>query len=60
MQSTEGEFECSKITGTRFETVGEHNCYLRKGGCSQLIEALADRNYLITQTGEYAESRLGL
>jgi hypothetical protein len=41
VQSTEGEFECSKITGRRFEAVGEHACYLRKGGCLRLIEALA-------------------
>lgn len=41
VQNTEGEFECSKITGRRFETVGDHACYLREGGCSRLIAALA-------------------
>ncbi len=42
VQSTGCEFECSKITGRRFETVGEHAGYLRAGGCAQLIAALAD------------------
>lgn len=42
VQSTGCEFECSQITGRRFETVGEHAGYLRKGGCSRLIKVLAD------------------
>lgn len=41
LHSTDFEFECSKIVGRRFEDVGEHACYLREGGCSELIEALA-------------------
>ncbi len=41
VQNTEGEFECSKITGRRFESVGDHACYLREGGCAKIIEALA-------------------
>jgi len=39
--STGSEFECSAIAGRRFETVAEHADYLRDGGCSKVIEALA-------------------
>jgi hypothetical protein len=35
------EFECSKICGRRFESIGDHAAYLRDGGCSRIIEALA-------------------
>jgi hypothetical protein len=36
------EFECSTITGRRFERIDDHAAYLRGGGCSQIIEALAE------------------
>ena len=35
------EFECSKITGQKFENTEDHANYLREGGCSKIIEALA-------------------
>ena len=35
------EFECSTIVGRRFENIGDHAGYLRDGGCSEIIEALA-------------------
>lgn len=35
------EFECSKIVGRRFEDADDHAAYLRDGGCSQIIAALA-------------------
>jgi len=38
---TDFEFECSKIVGRRFEDVNDHAAYLRDGGCSKIIEALA-------------------
>lgn len=38
---TGGEFECSKIVGRRFESVGDHARYLCDGGCSRILEALA-------------------
>jgi hypothetical protein len=38
---TDSEFECSKIVGRRFEDIGDHADYLRSGGCSKIIEALA-------------------
>lgn len=41
MESTDSEFECSKIVGRRFEDVGDHASYLRGGGCSKIIEVLA-------------------
>jgi hypothetical protein len=41
LQSPDGEFECSKIVGRGFENVSDHACYLRDGGCSKIVEALA-------------------
>jgi hypothetical protein len=35
------EFECSKIVGRKFESIGDHAGYLRGGGCSKIIEMLA-------------------
>jgi hypothetical protein len=43
VQSTDGEFECAKIVGRRFENVADHAGYLRDGGCARIIEALAKR-----------------
>lgn len=37
------EFECSKIVGRRFKDVSDHAAYLRNGGCSKIIEALATK-----------------
>ena len=41
IKTTDYEFECSKIVGRKFEDVGDHAAYLRDGGCSNIIEALA-------------------
>jgi hypothetical protein len=41
IKCTDFEFECSKIVGRRFEDVNDHAAYLRAGGCSKIIEALA-------------------
>jgi len=38
---TDFEFECSKITGRKFDNVGDHAEYLHEGGCSELIDLLA-------------------
>jgi Putative redox-active protein (C_GCAxxG_C_C) len=38
---TNQEFECSRITGRRFEDVRDHAGYLREGGCAEIIEVLA-------------------
>jgi len=41
LESADYEFECSKIVGRKFENVADHARYLRSGGCSKIIEALA-------------------
>lgn len=41
IKCTDFEFECSKIVGRRFEDVDDHAAYVRGGGCSKIIEALA-------------------
>lgn len=38
---TDNEFECAKIVGRKFESIGDHAGYLRGGGCSKIIEVLA-------------------
>jgi hypothetical protein len=40
-QCTGDEFECSKIVGRKFESIGDHAGYLCGGGCSKIIEVLA-------------------
>jgi hypothetical protein len=34
------EFECAAIVGRKFKDVGQHADHLRKGGCSEIIDAL--------------------
>jgi hypothetical protein len=41
MKCTDYEFECAEIVGRTFENVEEHASYVREGGCSEIIEALA-------------------
>ncbi len=41
LQSSGYEFECSKIVGRKFESVGDHAAHLRAGGCSEIIATLA-------------------
>jgi hypothetical protein len=41
VESADYEFECAKIVGRKFADVNDHACYLREGGCSKIIEALA-------------------
>jgi len=41
LESSDYEFECSKIVGRKFEDVSDHANYLRDGGCSKIIESLA-------------------
>jgi hypothetical protein len=41
LESTDYEFECSEIVGRKFEDIGDHAAYLRAGGCSSVIEAMA-------------------
>ena len=41
MKHTDFKFECSEIVGRNFSDVDDHADFLRAGGCSELIEALA-------------------
>jgi len=41
LNSSDFEFECSKIVGRKFENTLDHAGYLRDGGCKKIIEALA-------------------
>jgi len=41
LESSDYEFECSKITGRKFENVADHARFLQGGGCTEIIEALA-------------------
>ncbi|MFC2084679.1 C-GCAxxG-C-C family (seleno)protein [Bacteroidota bacterium] len=43
MKCTNYDFECSKIVGRKFENLEDHAEYLRKGGCSEIIEVLATK-----------------
>lgn len=40
--ATGSKFLCSEICGKKFNTVEEHTKYIRNGGCSKLIEVLAN------------------
>jgi hypothetical protein len=40
LKCTNYEFECSVIVGKKFENIIEHADYIRKGGCSEVIEVL--------------------
>ncbi len=35
------EFECARIAGRKFESVGDHAAYLRDGGCAKVLDVLA-------------------
>lgn len=41
LESADYEFECSQIVGRKFDGIEDHAAYLREGGCSAIIEALA-------------------
>jgi hypothetical protein len=41
LKSADYEFECATIVGRKFDSVADHSCHLREGGCSAIIEALA-------------------
>ena len=42
LQCTDFEFECSQIVGRKFENVTDHADYICNGGCSKVIETLAN------------------
>jgi hypothetical protein len=41
LQSADYEFECSQIVGRKFTSPDDHARYVREGGCSKIIDALA-------------------
>lgn len=41
LRCTDYEFECSRIVGREFESVGDHASHVCRGGCAKIIEALA-------------------
>ncbi|MGD2049992.1 MAG: C-GCAxxG-C-C family (seleno)protein [Chloroflexota bacterium] len=41
VECTDCEFECAEIVGRKFEGIDDHAAYVRDGGCSEIIEALA-------------------
>jgi len=43
LKCTDYEFGCSKIVGRKFKDVKDHSNYLQEGGCSEIIEALANK-----------------
>lgn len=42
VKSSDYEFECSQIVGRKFENISDHSEHLRAGGCSQIIQDLAE------------------
>lgn len=39
---TNYEMECSKICGKKFDSVSEHSEFIKNGGCSTILQTLAD------------------
>jgi hypothetical protein len=41
LAATDGRFECAEIVGRKFESVADHAAFVRDGGCTRVVEALA-------------------
>jgi hypothetical protein len=41
VELSDHKFECSKITGRKFENINEHAAYVQAGGCAKIIDGLA-------------------
>jgi len=41
LAATDGRFECAEIVGRKFENIADHAAFVRDGGCSRVVEALA-------------------
>ena len=41
VKASDYEFECSAITGRKFEGVADHARFIREGGCAKLLDVLA-------------------
>jgi hypothetical protein len=57
LKCTDYEFECAKIVGRKFDSVGDHAGHLRDGGCSQIIEVLASYGNLSISRGPDIDSQ---
>lgn len=42
LSASDYEFECADIVGRKFESVEDHSKHLQQGGCSRIIEVLAE------------------
>jgi len=42
LEASDYEFECANIVGRKFKDVEDHGDHLKQGGCSRIIDALAD------------------
>lgn len=42
LKTSDHEFECSEIIGRQFKNVDDHAEFVNSGGCSEIIESLAD------------------
>lgn len=51
MKASGNEFECAKIAGRRFDSIGDHAEFIRRGGCVKVIYALGTKN--LTGTSAY-------
>lgn len=52
LKASGNEFECAKIAGRKFNSIGEHAEFIRRGGCAKVIYALATRD--LTGTAAYS------
>ncbi|MDO9578156.1 MAG: C-GCAxxG-C-C family (seleno)protein [Candidatus Cloacimonadales bacterium] len=43
LPNSDYEFKCSEIVGRKFENIKDHADFMREGGCSKIIEALAGK-----------------
>lgn len=49
LSCTDYELECSAIVGRSFESVADHACHLRSGGCTKVIDTLATSGVELAQ-----------
>lgn len=42
VECTDYEFECAEIVGRKFENTADHAAHLQEGGCSKILEVLAN------------------
>jgi hypothetical protein len=50
LKASGNEFECAQIAGRKFNSIGEHAEFIRRGGCAKVIYALATKDLTGTTT----------